>query len=198
MRCNRGSVALEAMVSFTMFIILGYVLVMAALCLELKEKVDQALFETALEFNQMMEIEDGLMNLALRQGRLDMAFTRNLVEKGVSREGALKGLKMIVMPQEDAREALLMASISFNLPVYGPMEVVSRYHAVNSGFAVKSSQRKVLLTKTGKKYHLEGCYTTRNSTGMEVVTEVEAWDSGYSPCKVCHGVTSFGKGRVNK
>lgn len=43
----------------------------------------------------------------------------------------------------------------------------------------------VYVTKTGSKYHLEGCPTLKNSKNLTPMIASDAYNSGYGACKVC-------------
>ena len=45
---------------------------------------------------------------------------------------------------------------------------------------------KVIITKSGKKYHLPNCFYVANKTGLVEVSKEDASEKGYTPCSKCN------------
>ena len=45
---------------------------------------------------------------------------------------------------------------------------------------------KVVITKSGKKYHLPNCFYVANKTGLVELSKEDASEKGYTPCSKCN------------
>ena len=52
-------------------------------------------------------------------------------------------------------------------------------------YAIDNNDECVYVTRTGNKYHTESCRYAHGS-GVQEMTEKEARERGYTPCKICH------------
>jgi len=50
----------------------------------------------------------------------------------------------------------------------------------------KTVNQFVYVTENGKKYHIDGCYTIKDSTSVREISRTEAEEKGYSPCGICN------------
>jgi len=76
----------------------------------------------------------------------------------------------------------LLAALTLCVLVLRPGVLPARAQQATSQ-GDKQSQT-VYITRSGKKYHLDGCrYLTASKTAISLK---DAQNQGYTPCKVCH------------
>jgi hypothetical protein len=74
---------------------------------------------------------------------------------------------------------VLLAALAFVAPV---RHIVAQQPTVQ--LAQDPQSTTVYITKTGKKYHKDGCRYLSQSKIKTTLKEAKA--NGYTPCKVCH------------
>lgn len=74
---------------------------------------------------------------------------------------------------------LLLAAFVFSA---APVSLLSASFAAER---ISGSNKMVYITRTGEKYHVEGCPTIQNSKDMEKMTVSSARDKGYTACARC-------------
>ena len=76
-------------------------------------------------------------------------------------------------------DLLLLAAFVFSA---APVSLLSASFAAER---ISGSNKMVYITRTGEKYHVEGCPTIQNSKDMEKMTVSSARDKGYTACARC-------------
>lgn len=115
---------------------------------------------------------DGLLvNLeAVRQGYAE-----------VRAEPPCEHLELLRHYEQRAREA--KKGVWAPLSRKGQQSAVSNSQPATAGAAPKADEITVYVTKTGKKYHREGCQHLQKSS--RAITLKEALEKGYEPCSRC-------------
>jgi hypothetical protein len=78
---------------------------------------------------------------------------------------------------------VVVVGVSLSLPVAIPLDRTQTLHAAQNAATIT-----VYITKTGEKYHRDGCqYLSRSKIAT---TLKEALARGFGPCKVCKPPTA--------
>lgn len=183
---KRGSIALEALITFPVFIAS---IVIFSYCLKfyyINECLDEILYETAQEFMFSFEIENEINNLVEKKIVFEY-----LIKKNKEEIKFLNKLNGTIKPIYDksARRYLLELSTEYTIPFYGKVNILKKY--VVNNFNIPNLSKKVYITKTGKKYHYIGCINLRKS--MISIELNDAINRGYTPCKECVGGMNYFK-----
>lgn len=80
----------------------------------------------------------------------------------------------------------------FYREVYSEKANIWQQEEIHSSADITDKEKKeVYLTKTGKKYHIEGCRYIEGKDNLITVDEKEAQRCGYEPCSICIGEKSI-------
>lgn len=180
---RKGSIALEAAVSFTFALCLILIVLGSVLSVIASEESDWAALHSVSDLNL---VHNTLINVP-RLNSLTSASAATVSFRSTMAHHSLAKPKGMVLANPDEygsmslgfeyrfQVAAILKSDAIILPLGG--------YKVSDGIDFK--EETVYITRTGEKYHKDGCFHLRKSKfGISLE---EAVEQGYGPCKHCYG-----------
>lgn len=191
---QKGSLTIEAILVISIFMILSMTLFGMILSVYLEEKIQWNALQTIDEVSVYAMPFTGHERLIQTEVNL---LTLSTIANSVIKTHTQKELKSLVeiLPSThveftDYRTMEFVISYEYQLLSLHPKnELILPMNAAAMSDGIDFKEETVFVTKVGKKYHLEGCIHLRKSKfGISLE---EAIEKGYTPCKNCHGPSSF-------
>lgn len=178
---RRGSIAIEALTTFVTALLILIVLLGTLISVFASDSAEWAalntLEDTGLVYNVLPDLKSG--SVFAINGAANLSYGLRMKDaKGCSY------LPVIGIP-DDYGSVAVRFSYGFNLKAALDSDyIVLPMAGFQRSDGIDFSESMVYITRTGEKYHEEGCHHLKKSKiGIDLQ---EAIEKGYEPCKNCH------------